>query len=384
MKTIIVDHDTETELHHAGRFNNIIPILEAYGCNPSDIIMPTQILEYLHSDHKIIYTLTARIPKGHGVDLNNDRHWLDELTTEIPTDIIELANKGLLHIAFFVGEIITITIEQILETVDKQLLLAGIKKESITIYVPNFRIHTLCVSHIKFISIFEMSYYTYLANSDIPKKDNIIHTVNLDKRNKKFTCLNHLTKTHRLCIAASLYNSSRHLDGYFSYHKNDEFTMGFPSNIINVIIDTDNFISELPFLIDTSDREVVNYHFIVKKPFFNDAYWNFVTESFFAEYYAVTEKTFKPIANLQPFIIVGTAGSLKALRDMGYETFHSVINEAYDSIENHGRRMQVLIKLMNQLVDMSDDEHIKMMKKIKPILEHNQNVFFNKNWKEFL
>jgi len=377
MKTIIVDHDTGTEIKCRARFNNIVPLLKDHGC--TDIILADQISEYLNTDHKIIYSLTARIPKG-DVDLNNDRQWFDDLTTEIPPDIIALANKELLHIAFFVGEIITITADQILETVNKQLLLAGINKSSITVYIPNFRMYELCERHLKFISIFEMSYHRYLLDSGLPLNDNVIQTVNLKPRNKKFTCLNHLNKTHRLAIASSLYNSNKHLDGYFSYHNYEE-VLGEPEKLI---IDAEDFTDRLPFLIDTDNREVVNYHWAVRKPFFTDAYWNFVTESFFSHYYGLTEKTFKPIVNLQPFIIFGSPGCLKALHKLGYETFHSVIDESYDTTAEHDRRMQILIKLAHWLVDMSDDEHIKMMTKIKPILEHNQNVFFKKNWKKFL
>jgi hypothetical protein len=39
---------------------------------------------------------------------------------------------------------------------------------------------------------------------------------------------------------------------------------------------------------------------------------------------------------------------------------------------------------MTDLAKMSHEEHIEMMKEIKPILEHNQRVFFEKNWRDFL
>ena len=211
---------------------------------------------------------------------------------------------------------------------------------------------------------------------------NVIQTVNLNKRNKKYTCLNHLSKTHRLAIAGALFTSGRHLDGNLSYH-NTEYTAGRPSTFINTL-DLTEFHEQAPFLIDTDDSERVQHHWDVVKPFFNDAYWNFVTESFFYYYAALTEKTFKPIANLQPFIIFGCPGSLKELRRLGYKTFGHVIDESYDEMYSEDRRMVRLVKLAFQLADMSDEEHIEMMTEIKPILEHNQRVFFSKTWKDYI
>ena len=397
MKTIIVDHDSDTEIHKRQRFNNIIPLLKTYKCSAnffpwqdlpveSGIIQTSKLPEYLNSNCNIIYALTSRMPLWDDpkINRNDDRRWLDELITEIPRDIIELANKGLLHIAFFVGELITISIDNILDTVDKHLATAGINKENITVYIPNFKLSDLDVSYIKFISIFEMAYLEYLTKHGLPLSINVIQSVNLNPRNKKFTCLNNMNKTHRMCIAASLYNSGKHLNGYFSYMQSGKnLITGHPFKVFKQL-HTKEFIKATPFLIDTNDKEIANYHWRVIKPFFNDAYWNFVTESFFADTHGLTEKTFKPIVNLQPFIIFGIPGSLKALHDLGYETFHSVIDESYDLVEDHDIRMELLIQLAFWLVDMSDDEHIKMMTKIKPILEHNQHIFFNKNWQEFL
>jgi hypothetical protein len=146
----------------------------------------------------------------------------------------------------------------------------------------------------------------------------------------------------------------------------------------------DKFKSKIPFLIDTEDSEEVNYHWEVRKAFFEDAYWNFVTESFFEDYMSLTEKTFKPIANLQPFLIFGSPLSLRQLHKLGYKTFDGYIDESYDIIEDPNQRMRALCKEAFKLADMTDADHVKLMTAIKPILEHNQKLFFNKTWKEFL
>jgi len=392
MNTIIVDHDLPTEISGHIRFNKIIPILRAWGAEQlhtpwanqtlnNGIITPGELNTYLDSGADIIYALTARMPSpmDHG-----QAAWLHEIGKEIPKNIIELANDGKLRIAFFVGEILTFTPDEILAEVDNQLHFAGINQASITVYVPNFKVVALDAPHLKFISIFEMSYNYYLNNgSTIPLKENIIQTVNMEQRGKKFTCLNHLNKTHRLCLAAALFNAGKHEDGYFSYHLTP-LMQGEPGSYITTV-NANNFLGHGPFLLDTGvEAREVNYHDTVLKPLFNDAYWNFVTESFFADYSTLTEKTFKPIVNLQPFIIIGAPGSLAALHDLGYQTFSSVIDESYDYIEDHDRRMKILVDQALQLAAMPHERHLRIMKKIKPILEHNQQHFFSKHWKDFL
>ena len=385
MKTIIIGHDPDSEIKFHGRFNEILPLLRTYGATDNvDIIHPDRLDEYLDTNNKIVYALTARIPQwGENQEKNDDRWWLHDISEEIPANIVALANEGKLHIAFFVGEIITLLANEILSEVNEQCSKAGLNRNSITVYVPNFHVHVLGVRHLKFISIFEMSYWNYLLRSELPLNENIIQSVNLKSRSKKFTCLNHLNKSHRLCIGATLFNTGKHVDGYFSYHDNHQHIDGQPYGVLKET-DTDLFRMNLPFLIDTDDPEVVNYHWDVKKEFFNDAYWNFVTESFFEEFYGLTEKTFKPIVNLQPFIIFGPSGSLVALHKLGYKTFRTVIDETYDLIKDPDRRMKTLFHLAAQLIEMTDEQHIAMMTELKPILEHNQRVFFNKKWEQML
>ena len=63
----------------------------------------------------------------------------------------------------------------------------------------------------------------------------------------------------------------------------------------------------------------------------------------------LTEKTFKPIKHAQPFVIVGAAGSIQQLRDMGYRTFDSVINHDYDTIENNTERWDAVCTEMERI-----------------------------------
>jgi len=88
-----------------------------------------------------------------------------------------------------------------------------------------------------------------------------------------------------------------------------------------------------------------------------------------------SEKTFKPIVTLQPFIMVNYARSLENLRRLGYKTFHPYIDETYDLIEEGDARLHAIFNEIARLNRLSDEELKQMMVDLLPILEHNEQVY---------
>jgi hypothetical protein len=88
----------------------------------------------------------------------------------------------------------------------------------------------------------------------------------------------------------------------------------------------------------------------------------------------LTEKTFKPIKNCQPFVIVGAAGSVEQLKKMGYRTFDHAINHSYDTISNNTQRWHAVCSEVERL--MSTDLH-SMYLSCRDDLEHNQQLFLS-------
>ena len=91
----------------------------------------------------------------------------------------------------------------------------------------------------------------------------------------------------------------------------------------------------------------------------------------------MTEKTFKPILNLQPFVIIGNPGSLQLLKDLGYKTFESVIKEDYDKIINHKDRMSQLLKSTFDLCNLSHKHHMRIQQIISDLLKWNQKLLLS-------
>jgi hypothetical protein len=91
----------------------------------------------------------------------------------------------------------------------------------------------------------------------------------------------------------------------------------------------------------------------------------------------LTEKSLRPIACRQPFILVATHGSLQYLRDYGFKTFDTVWDENYDTIIDPFNRMLAVIDLMKNIQSWSPEEKIKKSQHIEEIVTYNQKHFFS-------
>ena len=84
----------------------------------------------------------------------------------------------------------------------------------------------------------------------------------------------------------------------------------------------------------------------------------------------LTEKTSKPLFAKRLFVVFGPRLHLKNLRDLGFKTFDSVIDEEYDLIELDSERYQ---QAFNQLLSLSQQDPRQVLDKVSDILEHNHN-----------
>jgi hypothetical protein len=93
----------------------------------------------------------------------------------------------------------------------------------------------------------------------------------------------------------------------------------------------------------------------------------------------LTEKTFKAIITKKPFLIYGIPNILSALRKCGYQTFHPLINETYDTVEDIDLRRGMILDEMNKLNNMSEEELDSFIEKCKPVIEHNYRHMLESN-----
>jgi hypothetical protein len=161
------------------------------------------------------------------------------------------------------------------------------------------------------------------------------------------------------------------------------------SNIVNQVYDdtienvekyTSNLESILPYEDDTkevpSDKKQAFGVRNNKKEWYANSYFHLVTETFFGPNVFLSEKIFKPISNLQPFLVFGDYLTLEELRKLGFKTFEPFIDESYDLEKDPKKRMLLLEKELLKLKNMSIEELHNWYYSITNILLYNQKHLY--------
>jgi len=98
----------------------------------------------------------------------------------------------------------------------------------------------------------------------------------------------------------------------------------------------------------------------------------------------LTEKSLRPIACGQPFILAATHGSLQYLRDYGFKTFDTVWNESYDMIQDPYQRMRAIVEVMQDVSKWSDKNRNKNFARMEQIARFNQKYFFSDKFQQVI
>jgi len=107
-------------------------------------------------------------------------------------------------------------------------------------------------------------------------------------------------------------------------------------------------------------------------------YFNIVTEScYYEDCIYFSEKTFRPISQLTPFLFVGTPFSLAKLREVGFKTFSPYIDESYDEEIDNDKRFFMILDEVKRLCNMTKKEIHKWYYEMEDILIYNQDHFAN-------
>lgn len=96
----------------------------------------------------------------------------------------------------------------------------------------------------------------------------------------------------------------------------------------------------------------------------------------------LTEKTLRPIACGQPFVLAATHGSLAYLKDYGFQTFDSVWDESYDGIQDPQTRLQAVIDLMKHISGWDSNTRTTRLTQAQKIADHNRRWFFSQEFSD--
>jgi hypothetical protein len=98
----------------------------------------------------------------------------------------------------------------------------------------------------------------------------------------------------------------------------------------------------------------------------------------------LTEKSLRPIACAQPFILAGTHGSLEYLRSYGFKTFSDVWDESYDLVEDPAERLTQIAELMKHISNWDPEVREQQMAKAQAVADYNKKHFFSAEFFQFV
>lgn len=215
---------------------------------------------------------------------------------------------------------------------------------------------------------------------------------------KKFINFNRRWRPHRPALVSLLYANDLFKHGHVSlgesddgkswakvwpavkhYHRNNPvFTDILNKNEHQIVklppmyIDTSDLLTNRARLDDSTDYLYASTYFSVVTE------TNFYTVDSFEVGRFLSEKTFKPIAQRHPFIIVSVPKMLDTLRALGYKTFSPWIDESYDNELDDSLRLMKIVAEIKRLSELASADLTIFLDNVRSICDYNLKVLMSK------
>lgn len=224
----------------------------------------------------------------------------------------------------------------------------------------------------------------------------ILNTLNYKKYTKKYLNFNRRWRLHRPALVSLLAVNNLLDQGYVSLGASDDFNtwencfeiiklQHTHSDITRMLCEFEHRIKTLPpMYLDTEDLVTNQAHITDKTDcYYENSYFSVVSETnFYADSNGgrfFSEKTFKSFASFHPFILVARPNSLPLLHQLGYKSFHPLIDESYDEEIDDSMRLLKILKEIDRLCNLSDSELQTFLTSAKPIVLHNFAVLMTRS-----
>lgn len=245
---------------------------------------------------------------------------------------------------------------------------------------------------------FEKNYKTFLKKHNIPtflnpisidfflsdyyERANIFNNKIIGNKEFDFLFYNGKLRPHRLLSVSEMHDRNLINRGLVSFIDSTHSKRSFDFRQCIKILETVNYCPShiykftenfKPLILDLTGDELFqdNINNTVLEHY-NKSYFSIISETNVTTRFQ-TEKTFKPIANLHPFVMIGCARMLSLLKEKGFETFPELFDESYDNEENSVKRLTMVIDEVEKFTNLTIKEKNKKIDSIK------NKLFFNKN-----
>lgn len=216
-------------------------------------------------------------------------------------------------------------------------------------------------------------------------KNSLILKYQPGPRKKTFLCFNRRYNDHRLMLYLAMVQYGLINQCYYSMDKTQpEANRSFVENCKYLLtrfsdmeLTSEDVLAAdklLPLVLDNPNfsRYPMEDSVDPVQHLYNDSLINIVTETyFFNKIIHITEKTYKPIAFMQPFILLGAAGSLQHVKDMGFKTFGEFWDESYDLEKDDKLRFKMIMNTIASIASWPDHVKIDFTYAVKNIVDYN-------------
>ena len=259
----------------------------------------------------------------------------------------------------------------------------------------------------KFLPINYFEYNLWFLNGSSPcyQEDNKRYKEKLDEYlkdnrhknfDKYFNILNRMPRLHRIVLFTGVMSNSKLIE-------KTEISLGtegiYPNpRIIKILeqisksypeyVNSYNFSKTHDFSIPTELDVDLNINRAPEftREFYKTSFMSIITETLIEDNILFfSEKIFKPIYNLHPFILLGNPFSLQKLREFGYRTFDRWWDESYDLETDYLKRISKILKVMETISEWSKDKCIAVTQEMEEVLVHNfYNLLDNKRYENYM
>ncbi len=322
-----------------------------------------------------------------------------KLTDVITPELVELAQTGKLMI------VITNIVDPAESTmyydvVDSRLEKLGVPTKQVVwlnghippnAFTPDRKSQSIYLDSILSLAQAAENYLRYPCVTSMNYLSDLVRPEDLDmtkKRTKRFLCFNRsMNRPYRMAMAYMALKNNLLDDSIFSFVTNltvnhmEEFLAPYMEADDNLQDYISKIVDLVPYEIDTqhlTDEQKQSFATVDnnRKDLYENTYIHIVAETRMGSEPScfISEKTWRPILNLQPFLYFGGYKALEKLKELGFKTFDNIIDESYDNELDPIKRFKMVQAEVIRFKNMSMDDIHKLYYSVQDRLIHNQKL----------
>ena len=214
------------------------------------------------------------------------------------------------------------------------------------------------------------SYWLYFVYEHLDRflPDNFDYTLN--SNHKTYMCLNRKPHNHRIQLMEKLFEKKLLDAGHTSLGTFDDWQNKSKFDKLPIVLEVDkDYILGNEIAGDVGiPNDILS---LGNNDLWCDHFLNVVTETVIHSDVFVSEKTYKPILGLRPFVVLGDDRIYDVLHDYGIDTFDDILGTWYKD-KNYENRINSIVDVISSLTSYGTEKRNKLFKSLESRLMDNR------------